>query len=354
MRCSRSQAAMRREAGATNVEFLKGYIEAIPLPSDSIDVVISNCVINLAADKPAVFREIGRVLRPGGRIGITDIVADDELTPDERATRGSYVGCIAGALSFAEFTLWPRGRRPDRCVAHDDPPGDRRHAQRHRPRGEAGCRAVSAPSPAVDELPMATAGCGCGSGGLLLTPASRPLPVTETGRPLLPRAPPGPEPRTRARLDADRADRAVDGRGRARAVHPRPIRLGAVRRHRDLRQRLSGAADQPDRRGAPRSARQDSAGHARLRRVTAGDGRHRRAGHPRCAARPAARPDRGRLVADLDPQPRRAALALPDHGARAALGAGERRRLERLRHRHDRRAADRGGARRPLRRARSR
>jgi SAM-dependent methyltransferase len=91
------------EAGATNVEFLKGQIEAIPLPAESIDVVISNCVVNLAADKAAVFSEIARVLRPGGRIGITDIVADDALSAEERAARGSYVGCIAGALSFSEF-----------------------------------------------------------------------------------------------------------------------------------------------------------------------------------------------------------------------------------------------------------
>jgi arsenite methyltransferase len=91
------------EAGATNVEFLKGHIEAIPLPAESIDVVISNCVVNLAADKPAVFREIARVLRPGGRIGISDIVADDALTPEQRAERGSYAGCIAGALSFGEY-----------------------------------------------------------------------------------------------------------------------------------------------------------------------------------------------------------------------------------------------------------
>jgi len=91
------------EAGATNVEFLKGTIEALPLPAESIDVVISNCVVNLAADKTAVFREIARVLRPGGRIGITDIVAEDRLTPDERADRGSYAGCIAGALSVSEF-----------------------------------------------------------------------------------------------------------------------------------------------------------------------------------------------------------------------------------------------------------
>jgi hypothetical protein len=66
-------------------------------------VIISNCVVNLAADKAAVFREIARVLKPGGRIGITDIVAEDSLTPEQRAERGSYVGCIAGALSFAEF-----------------------------------------------------------------------------------------------------------------------------------------------------------------------------------------------------------------------------------------------------------
>src|SRR4051812_40824748 len=91
------------QAGATNVEFLKGTIEAIPLPADSVDVVISNCVINLAADKPAVFREIARVLRPGGRMGVTDIVAEDRLTAAERAERGSYTGCIAGALSVTEF-----------------------------------------------------------------------------------------------------------------------------------------------------------------------------------------------------------------------------------------------------------
>jgi SAM-dependent methyltransferase len=91
------------EAGATNVEFVKGTIEAMPLPDASVDVVISNCVINLAADKDAVFREIARVLRPGGRMGVSDIVADDLLTPAQRAERGTYVGCIAGALSFREF-----------------------------------------------------------------------------------------------------------------------------------------------------------------------------------------------------------------------------------------------------------
>ncbi|MEU9233660.1 arsenite methyltransferase [Streptomyces subrutilus] len=91
------------KAGAANVEFLKGTIEAVPLPAGTIDVVISNCVINLSTDKPAVFAETFRVLRPGGRVGVTDVVAADTLTPDQRAERGDYAGCIAGALSFAEY-----------------------------------------------------------------------------------------------------------------------------------------------------------------------------------------------------------------------------------------------------------
>jgi SAM-dependent methyltransferase len=92
-----------REAGAENVEFLKGYIEEIPLPAETVDVVISNCVINLSTDKPRVFEEMHRVLKPGGRLGISDIVAADDLSPRQRAERGSHVGCIAGALSFAEY-----------------------------------------------------------------------------------------------------------------------------------------------------------------------------------------------------------------------------------------------------------
>jgi arsenite methyltransferase len=91
------------QAQATNVEFLKGAIEDIPLPDESVDVVISNCVINLSVDKPRVLTEMFRVLAPGGRIGISDIVAEDQLTPSERASRGSYVGCIAGALSRTEY-----------------------------------------------------------------------------------------------------------------------------------------------------------------------------------------------------------------------------------------------------------
>jgi SAM-dependent methyltransferase len=91
------------KAGAQNVEFLKGEIEALPLPDASVDVVISNCVINLSTDKPAVLTEMFRVLVPGGRIGVTDVVAEDHLTAADRATAGSYVGCIAGALSRTEY-----------------------------------------------------------------------------------------------------------------------------------------------------------------------------------------------------------------------------------------------------------
>ena len=92
-----------RDAGTRNVHFLKGLIEQIPLPAGSVDVVISNCVVNLSTDKAAVLTEIARVLRPGGRIGISDVVAEDRLTPAERAERGSHVGCIAGALSRSEY-----------------------------------------------------------------------------------------------------------------------------------------------------------------------------------------------------------------------------------------------------------
>jgi arsenite methyltransferase len=92
-----------RAAGVTNVHFLKGEIEAVPLPAASVDVIISNCVINLSTDKPAVLTELARVLRPGGRIGISDVVAEDSLSAAERAERGSFVGCIAGALSQGEY-----------------------------------------------------------------------------------------------------------------------------------------------------------------------------------------------------------------------------------------------------------
>jgi len=93
------------EAGIRNAVFLKGLIEEIPLPADSVDVVISNCVINLSTDKAEVLLEISRVLKPGGRLGVSDIVAEDRLTEKEQAKRGSYVGCIAGALSKSEYEV---------------------------------------------------------------------------------------------------------------------------------------------------------------------------------------------------------------------------------------------------------
>jgi SAM-dependent methyltransferase len=152
------------QAGAVNVEFLKGQIEAIPLPADSVDVVISNCVINLAADKPAVLGEIARVLRPGGRMGVSDIVADDGLTPEQRAERGSYVGCIAGALSFAEYT---RGLAAvgltDVSVTPTHSVADGMHSaiiRASKPADAAPSVNLSAPA----GLQLA-AGCGCGDGG---------------------------------------------------------------------------------------------------------------------------------------------------------------------------------------------
>jgi arsenite methyltransferase len=97
---ARSNAA---KAGVTNVDFVKGEIEAVPLPDSAVDVVISNCVINLSVDKPAVLAEMFRILVPGGRIGISDVVAEDHMSPADRAAAGSYVGCIAGALSRGEY-----------------------------------------------------------------------------------------------------------------------------------------------------------------------------------------------------------------------------------------------------------
>jgi arsenite methyltransferase len=91
------------QAGTSNVEFRKGQIEDLPLADASVDVVISNCVINLSVDKPAVLAEMFRVLVPGGRTGISDVVAEDHFTQEERAAAGSYVGCIAGALSRTEY-----------------------------------------------------------------------------------------------------------------------------------------------------------------------------------------------------------------------------------------------------------
>ncbi len=142
------------QAGATNVEFLKGHIEAIPLPAESIDVVISNCVVNLAADKHAVFAEIARVLRPGGRIGISDIVAEDSLSPEQRAERGSFAGCIAGALSVSEFRDGLLAVGSDRCHHHPVAHRGRGHDQRHHQGIQAGrCSAAHRPLGAARDAP---------------------------------------------------------------------------------------------------------------------------------------------------------------------------------------------------------
>jgi arsenite methyltransferase len=93
----------QREAGVENVEFLKGTIEDVPLPDQSVDVIISNCVINLSADKPAVFRDAARILRPGGRFAVTDIVADPEMDEETRRDMAQWTGCVAGALTEEDF-----------------------------------------------------------------------------------------------------------------------------------------------------------------------------------------------------------------------------------------------------------
>jgi arsenite methyltransferase len=93
----------QRQAGVENVEFLKGAIEEIPLAGGSVDVIISNCVINLSADKERVLREAARVLRPGGRFAVTDIVADPEMDAETRRDMQQWTGCIAGALTDAEY-----------------------------------------------------------------------------------------------------------------------------------------------------------------------------------------------------------------------------------------------------------
>jgi arsenite methyltransferase len=155
------------EAGVTNVEFVRGTIESVPLPSSTIDVVISNCVINLAADKAAVFREIARVLRPGGRVGVSDIVADDALSPAERAERGSFAGCIAGALSFSEFrTGMAAVGLVDVEVVPTHAVADGLHAAIIR-----ATKPLVAPTrdlPVMPELPrpieVTSSSCGCGSG----------------------------------------------------------------------------------------------------------------------------------------------------------------------------------------------
>jgi len=141
------------EAGVANAIFLRGEIESVPLPAASVDVVISNCVVNLSTDKPAVLAEIARVLKPGGRVGISDVVAEDRLAPEERAERGSFVGCIAGALSVGEYAagLEAAGLE-DVSVDFTHEVADGLHGAVVRAR-----KPVDAPVP--QPTPAATAGC---------------------------------------------------------------------------------------------------------------------------------------------------------------------------------------------------
>jgi SAM-dependent methyltransferase len=138
------------EAGVTNVDWLKGQIEAVPLPAETVDVVISNCVVNLSTDKPAVFAESFRVLKPGGRIGITDVVAEDRLSPADRAERGAWVGCIAGALSQGEYQAGLAAAGfAEVSVAFTHPVGDGLHSA-----------IIKATKPNADSATIATAPAG--------------------------------------------------------------------------------------------------------------------------------------------------------------------------------------------------
>ena len=129
--------ANQAKAGVENVHWLKGHIEAIPLPADTVDVVLSNCVINLSTDKPQVLREAARVLKPGGRFAVSDVIADPDMDDATRADMQQYVGCIAGALTHDEYTRLPHRRRPDRHRDHRDPPRPRARRLGDHPRPQA-------------------------------------------------------------------------------------------------------------------------------------------------------------------------------------------------------------------------
>jgi arsenite methyltransferase len=151
----------RDDAGATNVEFLKGYIEEVPLPAGTVDVVISNCVINLSTDKARVFAEMHRVLRPGGRIGISDVLADNDLSPAQRAERGTYVGCIAGALSFEEYEagLHAAGFKNVSITSTHEPVPGMHSAIVKATKSSAANSAVAAVEHTVRELPVVQKSC---------------------------------------------------------------------------------------------------------------------------------------------------------------------------------------------------
>ena len=136
------------QAGVTNAEFVKGHIEAIPLADASVDVVISNCVINLSSDKAAVLAEVARVLRPGGRFAVSDVIADPAMDAATRADMAQWTGCIAGALTHEEFVAVLTGAG---LVARDRDPRDATASHEHagggdRPRRRAS-RAANRPRP---------------------------------------------------------------------------------------------------------------------------------------------------------------------------------------------------------------
>ena len=125
------------EAGVENVEFRKGYLEELPLPDASVDVVISNCVINLSGDKPKVLAEAARVLRPGGRFAVSDVIADPDMDDATRADMAAWTGCIAGALTEPEFRAALESRRVRRDRDPRDPPGPRARRRGDHPRAQA-------------------------------------------------------------------------------------------------------------------------------------------------------------------------------------------------------------------------
>ena len=134
------------DAGIENVEFVKGYIEDIPLPDDSVDVVISNCVINLAADKRKVLAEAARVLRPGGRFAVSDVIADPDMDEATRADMQQWTGCVAGALTRDRVRADPRRRRPDRDRDQRDAPRPRARQLGDRARTQAWRSRVTGPA----------------------------------------------------------------------------------------------------------------------------------------------------------------------------------------------------------------
>jgi arsenite methyltransferase len=131
--------ATAAEAGVENVEFIKGYLEDMPLADQSVDVVISNCVINLSGDKPQVIREAARVLRPGGRFAVSDVIADPDMDEQTRADMAAWTGCVAGALTEAEF----------RAALHEAGLEDIEVRETHRVHEHAAAAIVRARKPAL-------------------------------------------------------------------------------------------------------------------------------------------------------------------------------------------------------------